>query len=234
MSGPGRKKDKEPQRASTRARVVSKSMRYVDEDTRREVRERAIQMLEADNYNEDQYNEGADNDNDGGAYKGGNDSGNIQKKKKTKMGNADFWGKKWKLMKIKPLERMIVEQGYDMSKRLSSSDGGDGEVDEQHDDFVDNSDDMVEDSDDEGGGRRGRRSKVSNFEDAAATSGSSISFPNYVSVAAGPSRYPPRHFCSICGYLGKYSCVRCGSKYCSIKCNKTHAEMRCMKFGTSI
>eukprot|EP01040_Poterioochromonas_malhamensis_P001969 gene1969-2105_t len=54
--------------------------------------------------------------------------------------------------------------------------------------------------------------------------------PNYYSVAAGPSTIPPRRkFCTICGYLGDYSCVRCGSRYCSIKCYESHQETKCLK-----
>lgn len=55
--------------------------------------------------------------------------------------------------------------------------------------------------------------------------------PNYVNIAAGPSKLPMRHFCSVCGYLGKYSCVRCGSRFCSIRCNENHKETRCLQFS---
>jgi len=49
-------------RVSTRTKTISKSMRLVDEDTRREVRERRIQQLEADNYMEEQSALVADDD----------------------------------------------------------------------------------------------------------------------------------------------------------------------------
>jgi hypothetical protein len=56
--------------------------------------------------------------------------------------------------------------------------------------------------------------------------------PDYYTVAAKKSIYPPRHqFCSVCGLLGNYSCVRCGSKFCSLRCNANHKETRCMKFS---
>lgn len=46
---------------------------------------------------------------------------------------------------------------------------------------------------------------------------------------APSSRYPPRYLCSICGYWGKVTCVRCGARYCSIGCEETHRETRCLK-----
>jgi zinc finger HIT domain-containing protein 1 len=54
--------------------------------------------------------------------------------------------------------------------------------------------------------------------------------PNYVTAKAGPSRYPPRHFCAVCGDFGGYTCVTCGMRYCSVKCLQTHKETRCLKF----
>ncbi len=127
---------------------------------------------------------------------------------------------KWKTRKIKSLERMIVEQGYD---RLTSDGSLNSKVDSVEDAEAN------EDSDDSDSPAR------TTARGGGATAGLvNIAFPNYLSVQADPSIYPARHFCSICGYPGKYSCIRCGSKYCSIKCNKTHSETRCMKFGTSI
>ncbi|KAF0358679.1 Zinc finger HIT domain-containing protein 1 [Gigaspora margarita] len=54
--------------------------------------------------------------------------------------------------------------------------------------------------------------------------------PTYFTAIAGPSRYPPRKFCSVCGYLSNYSCKTCGMKYCSVKCLEIHEETRCMKY----
>ncbi|KAG9291074.1 hypothetical protein G9A89_012946 [Geosiphon pyriformis] len=54
--------------------------------------------------------------------------------------------------------------------------------------------------------------------------------PTYLTAGASPSRYPPRKFCSVCGFLSKYSCKTCGMKYCSTKCKETHEETRCMKY----
>ncbi|KAI9505445.1 hypothetical protein BX070DRAFT_232620 [Coemansia spiralis] len=38
-----------------------------------------------------------------------------------------------------------------------------------------------------------------------------------------------RHFCSICGYKGLYTCVDCGVRYCSLACKSTHTDTRCLK-----
>jgi zinc finger HIT domain-containing protein 1 len=46
---------------------------------------------------------------------------------------------------------------------------------------------------------------------------------------APASRYPPRYLCSICGYWGKVTCIRCGARYCSLGCEETHRETRCLK-----
>ncbi|KAL1923909.1 uncharacterized protein VTP21DRAFT_6944 [Calcarisporiella thermophila] len=53
--------------------------------------------------------------------------------------------------------------------------------------------------------------------------------PTYLTADAAPSMYPPRRFCSVCGYIGNYSCTRCGMRYCTLKCLATHEETRCMK-----
>ncbi|KAG0260109.1 Zinc finger HIT domain-containing protein 1 [Mortierella polycephala] len=54
--------------------------------------------------------------------------------------------------------------------------------------------------------------------------------PTYVTAAMGPSRYPERQFCSVCGWKGMYKCNRCGMRYCDLRCLKTHTDTRCMKF----
>jgi len=58
-----------------------------------------------------------------------------------------------------------------------------------------------------------------------------MNFPNYLSIVAGPSRYPARHFCSVCSFFSKYTCIRCGMYYCSLKCSDIHRETRCVKFA---
>ncbi|KAF9146396.1 Zinc finger HIT domain-containing protein 1 [Mortierella sp. GBA39] len=54
--------------------------------------------------------------------------------------------------------------------------------------------------------------------------------PNYLTANMGPSRYPQRNFCSVCGWKGVYRCNRCGMRYCDLRCQKTHNDTRCMKF----
>lgn len=44
-----------------------------------------------------------------------------------------------------------------------------------------------------------------------------------------PAKYPLKHLCSVCGFQGIYSCMKCGLRYCSLKCDSTHKETRCLK-----
>lgn len=44
---------KEPHRTSTRVRVLSKAMKYVDDETRNEFRDKRLRMLEQDNFVEE-------------------------------------------------------------------------------------------------------------------------------------------------------------------------------------
>ncbi|KAK9464124.1 uncharacterized protein V1516DRAFT_669621 [Lipomyces oligophaga] len=48
-------------------------------------------------------------------------------------------------------------------------------------------------------------------------------------VTVGPSRYPGRHICSVCGYWGPITCIRCSARYCSMACEDVHRETRCLK-----
>lgn len=55
--------------------------------------------------------------------------------------------------------------------------------------------------------------------------------PSYLTAAVGPSSLTSRrHFCSVCGYIAPYTCVRCGSRFCSVKCQTVHNDTRCQKF----
>ncbi|KAK9240633.1 hypothetical protein V1525DRAFT_369728 [Lipomyces kononenkoae] len=51
----------------------------------------------------------------------------------------------------------------------------------------------------------------------------------FYSAAVERSRYPMRHLCSVCGYWGAITCIRCGARYCSLACEDTHRETRCLK-----
>ncbi|KAI9234401.1 MAG: hypothetical protein BYD32DRAFT_423632 [Podila humilis] len=53
---------------------------------------------------------------------------------------------------------------------------------------------------------------------------------SYLTASVGPSQYPHRQFCSVCGWKGTYRCSRCGMRYCDLRCLKTHEDTRCMKF----
>ena len=81
-------------------------------------------------------------------------------------------------------------------------------------------------------------STASNLNLKSAISSDSLGYGNntdevnYYTIAAKPSAFPARQcFCSVCGFIGHYSCTRCGSKFCSIKCNESHKETRCFKFS---
>lgn len=52
----------------------------------------------------------------------------------------------------------------------------------------------------------------------------------YFAIAALPDNTPPRQLCSICGYMGPYTCTRCMVRFCSIRCGTVHEETRCLKF----
>eukprot|EP00735_Rhodelphis_limneticus_P000392 TRINITY_DN10633_c0_g1::TRINITY_DN10633_c0_g1_i1::g.10972::m.10972 TRINITY_DN10633_c0_g1::TRINITY_DN10633_c0_g1_i1::g.10972 ORF type:complete len:207 (+),score=9.99,sp/Q9FHW2/SWC6_ARATH/43.45/1e-29,zf-HIT/PF04438.11/2.1e-08,NTR2/PF15458.1/0.0038 TRINITY_DN10633_c0_g1_i1:54-623(+) len=56
------------------------------------------------------------------------------------------------------------------------------------------------------------------------------SVANYMMAAALPSHFPARNFCSVCGLISGYSCVRCGMRFCSVRCNTIHQDTRCLKF----
>ncbi|RUS32531.1 hypothetical protein BC938DRAFT_475146 [Jimgerdemannia flammicorona] len=56
--------------------------------------------------------------------------------------------------------------------------------------------------------------------------------PTYITAAVAPSSYPPRKFCTVCGFQSCYSCVRCGMRYCSKKCLETHEETRWVNVGS--
>ncbi|KAG0050870.1 Zinc finger HIT domain-containing protein 1 [Gryganskiella cystojenkinii] len=49
---------------------------------------------------------------------------------------------------------------------------------------------------------------------------------NYLTANVGPSRYPDRQFCSVCGWKGTYRCSKCGMRYCDLRCLRTHEETR--------
>lgn len=53
----------------------------------------------------------------------------------------------------------------------------------------------------------------------------------YLTAVAGPARTrSARSFCSVCGQMSKYCCVRCGTRFCCLRCGTIHNETRCLKF----
>ncbi|KAK1431412.1 hypothetical protein QVD17_07871 [Tagetes erecta] len=55
--------------------------------------------------------------------------------------------------------------------------------------------------------------------------------PTYLRAAVGPpSSTCRRHFCTVCGFSAKYTCVRCGMRFCAVRCQTIHNDTRCLKF----
>ena len=50
--------------------------------------------------------------------------------------------------------------------------------------------------------------------------------PTYTSIAAAPSRYPPRKFCAVTGLAGKYQCPVTGESLATLDAYGTHRETR--------
>ena len=181
-------------RASGRTIVISKSMRIVDDETRKEETAKRIKSLDSDAYmeelmayaDENSRNDDAYDDNEVFlvqilkyytiCYKIQEDGPSSHKKPKLNRNSNSSKSKqqlsKWLSRKFKTLDRIIDEQRY-------------------------------------------------TAENA----------PNYLTINANPSKYPKRHFCSLCGSIGSYTCVRCGSRVCTNKCLELHKESVCMKVG---
>ena len=51
-------------------------------------------------------------------------------------------------------------------------------------------------------------------------------------ASAGPPMAPAVKTCDVCGLLGKYTCVICGTYYCRKKCLAHHTETRCSAWAT--
>ncbi|KAJ4807524.1 Zinc finger HIT domain-containing 1 [Rhynchospora pubera] len=55
--------------------------------------------------------------------------------------------------------------------------------------------------------------------------------PSYLRAAVGPpTAASRRHFCTVCGNIANYTCVRCGVRFCSCRCQVIHNDTRCLKF----
>jgi zinc finger HIT domain-containing protein 1 len=96
-------------RQSSRTTVVSKAMRVVSVEARQEVRDKRIQQLEADNYQEEQE---ATQDDD--AYvESDEDTGGLKKKKKTKTSKqSSKTTLRGAPRKIRSLERILMDLNY--------------------------------------------------------------------------------------------------------------------------
>eukprot|EP00347_Sterkiella_histriomuscorum_P000614 403375167 len=198
-------------------------MRVVDDETRRIIQQNRIDALEADNLFEnlreeedeqalddemwDDYAGGSGSDQEENSIFQNNSSTNTGKSKK---GRKDAVGGTSN-------QRKTRSQGQDISKsllqqaRMASSNISKENI-----------------------GKKGQRGKIDLakvFYQEFYVNEQFMNFPNYLSVAAKPSKFPRRFFCSVCGYNSKYQCTRCGLRYCTMKCGETHRETRCIKFA---
>lgn len=82
----------------------------------------------------------------------------------------------------------------------------------------------------EGPMRKLRKSRMNNNYKTSVSALLEESGDVFMSCQVKPSLYPPRHFCSVCGYPSVYTCIKCGMKYCSTSCLGTHRETRCLKW----
>jgi zinc finger HIT domain-containing protein 1 len=169
-------------------------MRVVDNETRREVQNKRLSSLEADNYNEElgqgdaAYESNSDSGGEGGTKKARKQKDGASTKRSKVQKGANMTARdKWAARRPRSIDKIIDEFQY--SKMQKSQDDTKME-------FISHSDEV-----------------------------------NFVNATVNPSRFPARHFCSVCGYHGNYSCVRCGMRFCSVKCNVNHKETRCLKFG---
>ncbi|KAJ1403312.1 hypothetical protein B484DRAFT_457575 [Ochromonadaceae sp. CCMP2298] len=226
-------------RSSSRTTVLSKAMRYVDEDTRREVRDKRIAALENDNYLEV---ETADNEDD--AYGESDDEGGKKRKRSSKSKGAGPKSK-WATRAVKPLERVLLDNGIAPPHRREKANigvGGGGRKSSRAassaatvalSGTADLPDEVEYDSDGFEilpGSSRGRSQGTQDVGEMEVEEEEGE--PDYYSIAARPSVNPARNvFCSVCGYKASYRCTRCGSRFCSIRCNENHKETRCMKFS---
>jgi zinc finger HIT domain-containing protein 1 len=53
--------------------------------------------------------------------------------------------------------------------------------------------------------------------------------PTYLTAVAPAPTLPPRIFCSVCGYWGRYKCMKCAMPYCDLNCRAVHVDTRCDK-----
>ena len=165
--------------------VISRAMRIVDSDTRQEVRVRRLLSLEADNYNDEV---GGGNPNDD-AYDISSDDGNGE-------GEGEGDEKKHK-------KRAVAATAGGASSSVVKRRAG-----SEKDCF------SLQRVKDKWASRRPRSiDKIVDEYQQQIARGNPENDVTFVSATVHASRRPARHFCSVCGYQGKYACVRCGMRY---------------------
>lgn len=258
-------------RSSTRNVVLSKAMKHVDEETRREFRERRLQALESDNYVETeiaQADEDAYNESDvslsaicltsppvlmyliwlcigrerwrweAETSEGESERGSCEIEMVRQAGRltphfsfdiAVVFCRATKV--VKPLERILMDNGI-VREQTNTKKSVATEAMNINGTDSDEQVEVVQMPSSSAGTKKLAAAARSTSTGSIGPREWNCGEVNYYTIAAKPSAFPARQcFCSVCGYIGNYSCTRCGSKFCSIKCNESHRETRCFKFS---
>eukprot|EP00916_Digyalum_oweni_P020371 GHVL01033925.1.p1 GENE.GHVL01033925.1~~GHVL01033925.1.p1 ORF type:complete len:122 (-),score=27.48 GHVL01033925.1:715-1080(-) len=48
-------------------------------------------------------------------------------------------------------------------------------------------------------------------------------------ISVGPSLYPPRQYCSVCGFFSNIRCHQCGTRTCGLRCTQIHKDTKCSR-----
>lgn len=174
---------------------------------------------------------------------------NMKNKQKAAQKGMKQKLSKWMTRKFKPLERIIEEQGYQYAT-LNQNKNEDASVVVKIEHQIENNDSVDENvtpstvaegpvgkkrkltqtksrkQEQQLGGKLSKTQMVQSYESLDP-----YQHINYLTIATPPSMYPRRYFCSICGAIGTYSCLRCGTRVCSSHCSESHKETACLKFG---
>ena len=194
-------------RSSARAKKLSKSMRIVDEETRRQVQQNRLDALEGDNLfdtlrdmdgNNQELEEYVLSENEEELFKTETPKQIEKKKNASRIQNTS------RRITRKEANNKSLALGYTnnvMMKTTQSKKNMRGKLNLPkifYQEFYDDED---------------------------------MNFPNYLSVAARPSIYPQKFFWSVCGYYAEYTCVRWGMKTWCLKWDETHKETKWIKFA---
>jgi hypothetical protein len=205
----------------SRQRHISSSMRVIDEEVREGVKRTKLEMLEADNYDDDPTGLSADavgkDDSDDDLY-GSSSFGKSSKQKGKSLSNSDGSSSKFtmgnqrkKLASSQTRKRRVAEiLSTDLSVDISSV----------ANDFLD---------------PVSLKHILSSVQEKSKEKNGDLKTISramqYLKARSPSSRYPPRYSCNGCGAQALGSCVRCGTRICGAACMAAHKESVCMQFG---